>query len=84
MGVEDPAEHDVHEEALGLVLGFGQVSVLQVARDHAAVVGPVPGPGRSAMLVDLVVAGVVCGGGALMAGGLVWCGDPLPGSGFSE
>jgi len=39
-----PAEHDVHEEALGLVFRLRQVAVLEVGGDHTPVVRPVPGP----------------------------------------
>jgi hypothetical protein len=43
--VENPAEHDVHEEAFGGVLGLGQVDVVEVAGDDARVVCSVPGRG---------------------------------------
>jgi hypothetical protein len=42
MGVEDAAEHDVHEEAFGGILRLGQVPVFKVGADDAGVVGPVP------------------------------------------
>jgi hypothetical protein len=44
MRVEHPAEHDVQEEALRLVLCLRQVAVLEVGGDHTRVMRPVPGP----------------------------------------
>ena len=43
VGVEHPAQYDVHEEALGGILRLREVTMLEVSGDHAAVVRPVPG-----------------------------------------
>ena len=43
--VEHPAQGDVHEEALHRELGRAELLVLEVPRDDAGVVSPVPGHG---------------------------------------